>query len=184
MARSIKSYFKSIEEKEITLLLVPEIRLAEVEIDIVKYLNKKGYFTIYINANKPYATMANIFKKEGIDLNKVFFIDLITQFVGADAQRAGNCIFCSPRSLTNLSIIIKSVVENLPKDAKKVLFFDSLSTLLLYNESATVSRFAHMLIARLREWKLKGMVLMLQQETDKTLITQIASFCDNYIKTG
>lgn len=181
MLSEIQSYLIDIEKNEIVLFIVPEVELAQINIDLVKGVSKKDYYVIYVNANKPYTTMCNIFRKEGINLDKIFFIDLVTNMSGMEVQRAGNCVFCPPRALTNLSITIKGVVENLPKEANKILFLDSLSTLLIYNESVTVTRFAHALITKLREWKVKGMILTLEQEADKKLIGQITSFSDKRI---
>mgnify|MGYP001595203162 CR=1 FL=1 len=181
MSEAIQSYFKDIEDNEIVLFIVPEVQLPQIEKDIIKYVSQQGYYIVYVNANKPYTTMTNIFQKEGIVMDKIFFVDLVTNLVGINVQRAGNCVFCPPQALTNLSITIKSVVESLPKEANKILFLDSISTLLLYNESVTVTRFAHALIAKLREWKVKGMMLTLEQEADKKLISQITSFADKCV---
>jgi len=176
-----QSYLDDIEKNEIVLILVPGAKLPQIEKDIVKYASQKGYYTIYVTANKPYTTMSNIFKKEGVNLDKIFFIDLVTNLVGMELKRAGNCVFCPPQALTNLSITIKGIVDSMPKDCTKILFLDSISTLLLYHESITVTRFAHSLIAKLREWQVKGTFLTLEQEADKKLIAQITSFADKQI---
>lgn len=178
---TIQPYLKDIEKNEIVLIVVPGVQLPQIEKDFVKYASQKGYYIIYVTANKPYTTMSNIFRKEGIDLDKIFFIDLVTNLVGMDLKRAGNCVFCPPQALTNLSITIQGVVENLPKDSNKMLFLDSISTLLLYNESTIVTRFAHALITKLREWKVKGTILTLEEEADKKVISQITSFADKCI---
>lgn len=181
MPTNIQSYFEDIEQNEIVLIVVPGDKLSQIEKDFVKQFSKKGYYIIYITANKPYTTMSNTFKKEGINLDKIFFIDLVTNLIGMDVKRAGNCVFCPPQALTNLSISIQSVVESLPKESNKILFFDTLSTLMLYNQSVIVTRFAHALIAKLREWGVKGTILTLEQETDKKVMAQITSFADKSI---
>lgn len=181
MPISVQSYLKDIEENEIVLFIIPDVNLPQIENDLVKYMSQKDYYIIYVNANKPYTTMSNIFRKEGINLDKIFFIDMVTNLVGMEIQRAENCVFCSPQALTNLGITIKSVVESLPKEANKILFLDSISTLLIYNESLIVTRFAHVLITKLRKWKVKGMILTLEQEADKKLIAQVTSFVDKQI---
>ena len=176
-----QSYLEDVEKNEIVLILVPGVKLSQTEKDLVKYASQKEYYIIYVNATKPYTTMSSIFKEEGANLDRIFFIDLVTNLVGTELKRAGNCVFCPPQALTNLSITIKGVVDSLPKESNKILFLDSISTLLLYNESVIVTRFAHALIAKLREWEVKGTILTLEQETDKKVIMQITSFSDKRI---
>lgn len=173
---------KSLEEDEVVLFLVSQESIPQFQQNIWKQVGKTREFMIYITANKPYATMVNILNREKVDLKKVFFIDLVTQLAGFNPTRAGNVLFCPPASLTHLSITIQSAVSSLPKESKKILFFDSLSTLLLYNESKTLATFAHSLLSKLRAWQVKGLVLMLDQESDKVLISQVSSFCDKVIK--
>ena len=181
MPIGMQSCLEDIEKNEIVLITVPGVQLPQLEKDFVKYMAKKEYYIIYVNANKPYTTMSNIFRGEGISMDKIFFIDLVTNLIGMELKRAGNCVFCPPQALTNLSITIQSVVESLPKESNKILFLDSISTLSLYNESVTVTRFAHALIAKLREWEVKGTILTLEQETDEKVIAQITSFADKRV---
>lgn len=181
MPTAVQPYIEDIEKNEIVLVVVPGDKLPQIERDFVRQVSQKGYYIIYVTANKPYTTMCNIFQKEGISLDKIFFIDLVTNLVGMELKRAGNCVFCPPQALTNLSISIQGAVENLPKESNKMLFLDTLSTLMLYNQSVIVTRFAHSLIAKLREWGVKGTILTLEQETDKKVMSQITSFADKRI---
>ena len=98
------------------LLLIPEIRMPKVELEIIKGMTSKGYYLVYINATKPYSTMMKVFGNAKIDTEKVFFIDLVTRLVGMDIQRAGNCVFCSPQSLTDIGILVQTTVESIPKE--------------------------------------------------------------------
>ncbi len=96
-------------------------------------------------------------------------------------MRAGNCVFCQPQALTNISIALTSAIESLPKDNDKLLILDTLSTLMLYNEAGTVTRFAHVLTEKLRAWGVKSVILTLEEETDKKIIAQLGQFCDKTI---
>ena len=61
------------------------------------------------------------------------------------------------------------------------LFFDSLSTLLLYNETKTVAKFAHFLVTRLRILELDGIVFAVEKDMDREVIRALAQFCDNMV---
>lgn len=177
-----QSYLKELESNEIILFLIPGEEMLTIIINLVKEVSKNGYHIIYITANKPYATINNIFKKEEIDLGRVFFIDVVTNLTGASMQRTGNCIFSSAQGLTHVGITVKNIVEELPKEAKKILFIDSLSTLMIYNKPDVMGMFTLSLMAKLREWDVKCIAYMLEVEADRKLIEHIASFCDKEIK--
>jgi len=58
------------------------------------------------------------------------------------------------------------------------VFFDSLSTLLLYNNVQTVARFIHFLAGKMRVWEVKGVIVSLRKEKDAELIDELTPFCD------
>ena len=60
----------------------------------------------------------------------------------------------------------------------KFLFFDSLNTLLIYNEIQTVIKFIHFLASKMRVWKVKGIIISLEKKADEELINELSQFCD------
>ena len=68
-------------------------------------------------------------------------------------------------------------VTSLP-GSEKFLFFDSLNTLLLYNEVRTVARFIHFLSGKMRVWKVKGIIVSLKKKGNEELIKELTQFCD------
>jgi hypothetical protein len=55
---------------------------------------------------------------------------------------------------------------------------DSLSTLLLYHNVGTVSKFSHFLTGRMRMWGLRGILMAVEKEADPKFTNQLAQFCD------
>ncbi|MEK6871926.1 MAG: hypothetical protein AABX16_03410 [Nanoarchaeota archaeon] len=107
-------------------------------------------------------------------------IDAITPV--SSGTRAGNAIFVgSPRALTSISLTATNAVNKLPK-GKRVLFLDSVSTLLTYNQFGTVTKFSQFLINKMREWNISGVILSLEKETDQNLVGQLTQFVDRVIK--
>ena len=107
-------------------------------------------------------------------------IDAITPV--SSGTRAGNAIFAgSPRALTSISLTATNAVNKLPK-GKRVLFLDSVSTLLTYNQFGTVTKFSQFLINKMREWNISGVILSLEKETDQNLVGQLTQFVDRVIK--
>ena len=173
---------KELEQNETVLFLVPGQTILKTTLTLVKHSIKKGYHVIYITANRPYATINNIFKKEKIDTKNVFFIDVVTQLTGMPMERAGNCVFSSAQNLTHLSILITKIIQELPKDSKKILFIDCLSSLMIYNKPEIMGKFTISLMAKLRRLKVKCMAYFLEVESDMKLIEHIGSFCDKEVR--
>ena len=79
--------------------------------------------------------------------------------------------------MSDISISMDQAVRAIPSD-EKFLFFDSLSTLLMYNNVGTVAKFIHFLAGKMRVWKVKGIIVSLRKEKDSELIENLMQFCD------
>ncbi|MCK4714437.1 MAG: hypothetical protein KAT35_02595, partial [Candidatus Aenigmarchaeota archaeon] len=146
-------------------------------------VNKKMLNGIYITVNRPYKSLTPLMQKEGIDSSRIFFIDLITKTEGDRPLREGNCIFMGNASnLTDLSVAISQAVSTNPK-AKKFILLDSLSTMLIYNEAGSLSKFSHFLTSRLREWNIDGIFISLDTAADRELTDKFSQFCDRVVRT-
>lgn len=179
-----KINLNELEYNRLVLLLAPSKKIQEVDLFLLKYfLNTKKAFCVYVTVAKPYQTMLNILGKNKIKTDKIFFIDCITPVsAGGGMQRVGNCVFCQPQALTNISISLTTAMQSLPKDSERVLILDTVSTLMLYNETGTVARFVHSLTTKIRQWKVRSVILTLEEETDKKVLSQLSQFVDKVIE--
>ena len=62
------------------------------------------------------------------------------------------------------------------------LAVDSLSTLLIYNDPKSVSKFAHLLTEKMRRWNTSGSLLTVEMNAEKDVVSQLAPFCDKVVK--
>lgn len=139
---------------------------------------------IYVTLNKPFETMQGIFKKEKIDSGMILFIDAVTKTAGGEIKKTDKCLFIgSPDNLSDISIAMDQAVRALPSK-ERFVFFDSLSTLLIYNDVTTVARFIHFLAGKMRVWKVKGIIVSLRKEKDQELINELIQFCDITLDFG
>ena len=168
----------------IALATVNAKNYQKTNVEIVKHLTKdKNTPGVYVTLNKPYDVMKKVFEKFGIEINMIIFIDAITKTVGGKITKTKNCLFIgNPENLSDISLAMDQAVRALGKE--KFLFFDSLSTLLIYNNINTVARFIHFLTGKMRIWKVKGIIISLQKESDKELIDELSQFCDIVIDFG
>jgi len=153
---------------------------------VMRVLKKeiKNTNTIFVTTNKPYGHLINTFKKHGIPHNKTFFIDCISKYVGEKIeQEPENCLFVEgPQNLTAIGIAINESVKHLP--GKKTMFLDSLSTLLIYHDSNTLSKFSNFFINKMRVLDIDTIVLALESDINKEAIKLIQSLADEVKKYG
>ena len=126
--------------------------------------------------------MRELFERKKIDTKLIIFIDAVTKTVGGNIKKTRNCLYIgNPENLSDISLAMDQAVRALG-NKEKFLFFDSLSTLLIYNKVNTVARFIHFISGKMRIWKVKGIIISLQKDKDKELIDELSQFCDVTIK--
>ncbi len=184
---SIEDFDKEVKNlKEfIALATVSAEEYQKTNIQLVKHLTKeKNIPGVYVTLNKPFDIMKNILEKGGVDTRMIIFIDAVTKTASGNVSKTKNCLFIgNPENLSDISVAMDQAVRALP-GKEKFLFFDSLSTLLLYNSVGTVARFIHFLAGKMRVWKVKGIIISLERDADKELIEELSQFCDVVMDFG
>ncbi|MEM3555141.1 MAG: ATPase domain-containing protein [Candidatus Micrarchaeia archaeon] len=153
------------------------------EIALRVLIKKKDMCGVYVTFNRPYSTLKESVGKQGLDLSKLFFIDLITESAGGKAERSATdrCFYVSsPKNLTELSILMEQAMLRLPRE-RRFVFIDSISTMLIYNDPDTVLRFIHSLTGKMRLLGITGIIFLLEKESDEKFRAQISQFCDTVI---
>lgn len=163
----------------VALATVTAKKYQETNLEIIKHLiEEENVPGVYVTLNKPYDVIRGIFTKNKIDTRMIIFIDAVTDLTTGKIKREKNCLFIgSPENLSDISVAMDQAVRSVP-GKEKFLFFDSLSTLLLYNKAVTVARFIHFLAGKMRTWKVKGIIISLEKESDKELIEELTQVCD------
>ena len=169
------------------LILTPPEDYPIVTTEIIKYLapRMKG---VYVTTNKPFIALKDMLEKEGVDIRNLVFIDCISRAitnslielkeVSVDNSERSNCFFVrTPENLTDISIGIMEAIDN-----GNFLFFDSISTLLLYNDAKNVARFAHFLVGKMRIKKILTIFIMVDNPEENGFICHISQFFDNVLK--
>ena len=116
-----------------------------------------------------------------IDTRLVIFIDAASR---TEPRKVENCLYIgSPEKLSDMSIAMDQAIKALPTN-EKFLIFDSLNTLAIFNKPITVARFIHFLTGKMREWKVKGIIITLERETEQALLDELTQFSDARIDVG
>ena len=180
LKETFKKEVKSL--KEYILLITVDVKnYQKTIVDVVKFLvNEQNIPGVYVTLNKPYEIMQRTLNNSGIDTRLVIFIDATSR---TESKKIENCLYIgSPEKLSDMSVAMDQAVKALPGD--KFLIFDSLNTLLIFNKPATVARFVHFLTGKMREWRIKGIVVTLEKETEQALLDEITQFADARVDVG
>lgn len=173
----IKDGKKGIVET-ILVLIIPDKDYKKKWMNLVKELSTVDGKICYISLNTPYETLLDSFKIMGIDASKFYFIDAITK-TATIPEESEKCEYVSsPGALTELSLAISNLLDSKTFD---YLIFDSLSTLLVYENENTVTKFIHQLISKIRVMKSKAVFSILKQDTGSVLLKDINMFADRVL---
>jgi len=182
LKESFKKEVKSLKDY-IILITLDAKKYQNVPIDLLKYLiNEQGVPGVYVTLNKPYEIMRRNLENNSIDQRLVIFIDAASRT--EQSKKVENCLYIgNPEKLSDISVAMDQAVKAL-STSDKFLIFDSLNTLTIFNKPATVARFVHFLASKMREWKIKGVVITLDKETDQSLLDELTQFADARIDLG
>jgi len=166
-------------EKPVVLAMIDPIRYQEAVVELLRYFMGKVPRGIYVSLNKPYTVLAKNFEKSGIPVDSLFFVDAITNVPAIQEETDHSCLGSSV-DLSSLCIATSKAVNRFTED--KFIVLDSLSTLLIYNESKAVAKFAHLLTEKMRRWNTSGSLLTVEMNTEKDVVFQLAPFCDKVVR--
>lgn len=179
LKETFKKETKSLKDY-ILLITVDAKGYQKTTVDVVKFLIEQNIPGIYVALNKPYEIVQRNLANNGVDTRLIIFIDVASK---TEAKKVGNCLYIgSPEKLSDLSVAMDQAVKALAGD--KFLIFDSLNTLAIFNKPATMARFVHFLTGKIREWKIKGIIITLEKETEPALLDELTQFCDARVDLG
>ena len=154
------------------LIISPVEKLQKNVNDIVATF--KSTPCIYVSLNKTHLSIEEILKKEGIKIEKIFFIDCVTQ-----EKKAPDVLYILPTELDLLKMAIGTFIKTI--SGKKFLLLDALSTLLIYNSEEKVARFVKE-ITEFAATKDVEVIAFSPKTQGEELLNKIFNFFDNVKK--
>jgi len=161
------------------LIITPLERLQENTLGVMKALGSRKVPGVYVSLNKPYKSVQKIFKDNGIDTGKMFFIDCIASKDGKAELEEGVLHIDDPTDLRLLKESINSYIEAMK--GERFLVIDALSTLLIYNNRNEVAKFAKSLTESASEYNTLAVALS-PKTGDSELLAYIFNFFDKVIQ--
>lgn len=164
----------------IKVCVFPNTEFSARLIDTVKRLHENYNKICYVSLNRPTANLMNLLNRHNLNLDKFFFVDTLTQTTLKGSELASNCRYVSaPDALTELSCAIS---DEMTKQKFDVILFDSLSTLLLYENVNMVVRFVHALSSHIQVADCEAVFTCLEEETHPELMSELVLFVDEIEK--
>jgi len=169
-------------EQKLYLVMSAPDHLKINNIEIIRFLIQNNNSVIIVTTNQPYSALLASYEKNRLDISKIQFIDAITKYaIGKVPSEPKNCRFVSnPSNLTELGIAITEVLNAFSQE-KPCIFFDSVSTMLIYIPSTNISKFIHFVTSKLRLLESPGVFLAVEKGLDPLLMTQLTTYVDAVI---
>ena len=176
-AQVLNTLSKYPENKGICIFVSPLDKYNEVNKEILNYLNISKKLTgVYVSLNKDYKEITSELEKIKINTSNLFFI------IGIEKSRkieADNCVYTQgPQALTELSLTITNIINTGKFD---YIFFDSISTVLMYNNLGVSQKFSTYIINKLKQNDLLGIIISLNEVQSNKIIPTIAQLCDHCV---
>ncbi|MDD4127377.1 MAG: hypothetical protein PHV39_06795 [Methanomicrobium sp.] len=172
------------DDKKIIIALSPSKTYRENTLLMLKEIQKESSLrTIIICVNQPASFLISLYRKNGIDISRIYFIDAITQYAtGTAPKNIENCKFVSkPGDLTSMGIAVTTTLQKFKGD-KSLIFLDSVNAMLIHSNSLVLTKFIHFIISKLRIMNIAGILLAIENGIDPVLMTQLTSFADDMIE--
>ncbi len=174
-------FLQEIANNNSLLIVLEEIEYSQKLEEIIKSIERTKI--CYVCLSKPYADVMEDLKGRGIDVTDFFFIDVLTSHY-KEPEPVENCIFVSaPTDLTAIRVAIKKAVK---EKKRNIVLLDTISTLLVYQETSSIVKFTHHLLTDENE-KTKKLFIALKGDTIPTeenqrLVNDLIMFADKTLE--
>jgi len=139
---------------------------------VLDYLiNERGLHCIYLAVNKPCASLEEIYRREGIDVDAISFLGYSSVGPGDADDIVVN--------LENLTKLSRAVMTQAEKHAGEgFVYFDAVSTLYIFHPSNTVEKFIYSLISRLKAISVGLVLVAVEEAVDLRVKAVLTGFSD------
>lgn len=177
---------QEIIKNQFLLILLGEKEYLQKLEEIIKSVRKTKTKICYVCLSKPYADVLEDLKDKGVDTSDFIFVDVLTSHY-KKPEPVKNCIFVpEPADLSAIRTAIKKAVEE--KECS-VILFDTISTLLIYQETSSIVKFTHHLLTEEKQENVKKLFIVLKggeipEEENQRLVKDLMMFADKTLDLG
>lgn len=153
--------------------------LTQALFELIKNSSNEAW--VYVTVTKPHNTLTKQFEFLRNSKN-IKFIDCISRAAGI-TNNCPNCIFLeSPSLLEKLGLEIMNVFKEVDEGTKKYLIIDSLSNLIIYNNTEIVTEFFYHIINKTRARDIHTISLAIEEEGMESSLNRLVYLNDKILK--
>ncbi|MFH0874633.1 MAG: hypothetical protein V1859_01760 [archaeon] len=162
---------------EVTLVVMSKGNYIKNSQELLSLVSSISNKVCYVTLNKPSNTIVNALKSRNIEASKFYFVDAITNTVQSTTN-TNNCTYISsPTALTDISLAFS---EGLSDKGCDNAIFDTISTLIVYQDINSVIKFTHNLITKIRVLGKKSVFVALKEDSEE-LVKDLNMFVDSVV---
>ena len=182
--KSLEQTIQSDRQGVIIMMELPTNAYFEVSSSTIKLLTNNGFQGVYISFQRPFKNVSSLFEADGIDVDKLLFIDAATALSGEQQHEDMQCMHVS--QALDIDELVKAIYTSLPKlkSQKKFIFIDSLTTIALYKPLSETMRFSEFLMGTVSKKNEENVMLIFNVAKDlaqKKFIRDVAFRVDQVI---
>lgn len=163
--------------KGINIVSIKPEKLNEARKSIIRQLAMTGKRGVYVTLGLPHFNISSAIDRKYAQ--KLVFVDGASSESPECKSSGFECVHVDAmRSLTDLSIVIEDLTSSGVFD---FIIFDSISTALIYHDIDLTERFIHHVIERLRNHKMRGVLIIIEGKSIRDA-SSVFALVDNYIK--
>ena len=168
---------QDVSSNKTSLLIMPSAEYNHILVDVLKELS--GKTVCYVTLNKTFDSLAEILKKNNVNMDDIVFIDAISKTIKKTPNQEGNTYFVSsPGALTELSLVIGKFL----KHDFDYLIFDSVNNLKIYQKIPTCAKFISSLVNKVKLTGTKAIFYGMGTAEQEEIIRDTSTFVDKVIK--
>lgn len=149
-------------------------------LDAIQQVSDTGKTGIILSLSEPQVLVKKALGKRNVDTSAHLFIDCVTASATGKPGDEENCFYVNKCSdLTGMGIAVTRAISAVEDKENMFLILDSVSTMLIYNESTVMIRFLHMLINKIQLNEATGILFSAKNAVDPIVSSQITMFSDS-----
>ena len=141
---------------------------------------------VYLSVNKPYFSLTEEMQSQNIPTENIYFLDCASGLMGKPPQQIDQTyILSGPSNLTELSITLSDLLSSEKikgRENRTIMFLDSVSTFLIYNDANMVAKFLHAISGKVRTHNISGVFFSLHEDITKGAVATTVQFHDRVLE--
>lgn len=144
----------------------------------------KDLDSIYVTSTIPAQSIVNALEVLEIDLEKIYFVDCVSQFMMGASEKHEHAIYVeSPTMLENVMLKVEYLIRK-TKGRNDLVILDSINSLAIHNSIRMLSEFLHMFVNNLRSKKAYAIIFSMEEYESEEIRNIMNLVCDETISAA